>query len=133
MYLRFVSPLRSCVRGVDLGIFSGAYECREDDLHPQFLRDAIQEELFWFNEHLPLPTTSAFEVKSRKRMVRVGICWFKSDAREMIRRAFSLRALLRECGMQVTTIGTAVPGQILYADEFQIVAKPAVTTPTQWG
>jgi len=133
MYLRFVSPLRSCVRGVNMGIFQSAFECRDEPLHPEFLRNAIRIEIDWFKKHLPSPDEKVFQVKSRGYMQSVGICWFKSEASEMISRAFSLRALLSECGMQVTTIGTAMPGQILYADDYQIVAKPATTTPTKWG
>lgn len=133
MYLRFVSPLRSSVCGVNMGIFQSAFECRDEPLHPEFLREAIREEIDWFKKHLPSPDESVFQVKSRGHMHSLGICWFKSKASEMISRAFSLRALLGECGMQVTTIGTDNPGQILYADDFQIVAKPIATTPTQWG
>jgi len=133
MYLRFITPLRSSVRGVNLGIFSGACECREYEEAPVWLKRAIQEELDFFNEKLPIPQESAFVVKSRKRLISVGICWFKSDAIEMIRRAFALRALLAEYGMFVTTIITDRPGQILYEDDFQIVAKPVASTPTHWG
>lgn len=133
MYMRFVSPQRSRVRGVDLGIFHGAYYCRKDPECSPILREAIQREVDWFNDYLPVPRARVFEVKSRKRFIAVGICWFKCDAREMIRRAYTLQALLGECGYVVTRLRTERPGQILYADDYQVVAKPAEVTPTMWG
>ena len=116
-----------------MGIFQSAFECRDESLHPDFLRSAIREEVEWFKTHLPSPDEDVFKVRSRGYLRSLGICWFKCEAREMIKHAFSLQALLKECGMHITTIGTAKPGQILYADSFQIVAKPAHTTPTSWG
>jgi len=50
----------------------------------------------------------------------------------MIRRAFGLRALLMECDILISELHTDHPGQILYKDDFQIVAKPAAATPTVW-
>lgn len=133
MYLRFVSPLRCDVRGVDLGIFQCAIECRDNYENPEFIREAIRQEINWFNDYLPPPCSRAFEVKSRKRFIAVGICWFKSEARDMIRRAYALQTLLGECGYVVTRLWTKEPGQILYADDYQVVAKPAEVTPIHWG
>lgn len=133
MYLRFVSPLRSGTRGVDLGIFQCAIECRDNDENPEFIRNAVRREINWFNDYLPAPCPGAFEVKSRKRFVAAGICWFKSDAQDMIRHAYTLRTLLAECGYLVTRLRTRKPGEILYADDYQVVAKPAASTPTRWG
>ena len=61
-----------------------------------------------------------------------GICWFRDNARDMIARAFGLRALLAECDILISELHTDQPGQILYKDAFQIIAKPAAATPTVW-
>ena len=121
------------MRGVNGGIFRVTYDARHDTETPVFLREAIRREIDWFCEYLPSPNEHFFEVRSRKVMRTVGICWFKSDARNMIRHAFTLKALLEECGYFITTQGTDNPGQILYQDKFQIIAKPKETTPTVWG
>ena len=133
MYVRFLSPMRSRMRGVDYGIFQCAIKCRDDYRNPEYLRSAIREEINWYNDNLPAPREGAFDVKSRKRMINVGICWFMSDADEMVRRAYALRALLAECGYAIVKKGTKQPGQILYRDNYQIVAKPFESTPTLWG
>jgi sulfur carrier protein ThiS len=70
--------------------------------------------------------------KWRRRVRADGICWFTDGAREAIARAFTLAALLRECGVPVTKVATHRPGQILYRDDYQIVAKPDEATPTVW-
>jgi hypothetical protein len=96
------------------------------------LRVAIRLELDWFNANLPVPKRRHFLVKSRKQWHAEGICWFVDDAREMIARAFTLSWLLRECGVPMTKVATRRPGQILYRDDYQIVAKPDAATPTLW-
>jgi hypothetical protein len=133
MYLRFVSPLRSDEHGGYLGIFQAAFECRDDEFQPYYLTDIIREEIEWFKKHLPSPDSHVFDVRGRCWKAALGICWFRSEARAMIAHAFTVRAILEECGYPIKTIGTRKPGDILYEDDFQIVAKPEKTTPTHWG
>ncbi len=121
------------MHGVNRGIFGVTYDASHNTETPTYLQDAIRREVNWFCEYLPTPNEHFFEVRSRKVMRAVGICWFKSDARDMICHAFTLKALLAECGYFITTKGTGNPGQILYQDKFQIIAKPRKTTPTVWG
>jgi hypothetical protein len=132
MYVRFHSPWAEVRRGVHYGLFGPAYDCARDPGVPEVLRAALWHEIEWFEANLPVPAARAFWVKSRKTWHRVGICWFVDDAREMIARAFALRALLRDCGVPVTKIATDRPGQVLYRDAWQIVAKPEAATPTVW-
>lgn len=137
MYLRFTSAdaVDLGLRGgkaVHRGIFGPAYAVRRDKTHPLYLRTAIREELLWFEDKLPVPTRGHFQVRSKGWWYYQGICWFKSDAREMIRRAFGLRDLLAECDIFISQLRTDRPGQILYKDDYQIIAKPAAATPTVW-
>ena len=131
MYVRFIVPWRGR-RGVDYGLFWEASARSEDSRVHAALRAAIRGELDWFNANLPVPKRRAFLVKSRGRWLSDGICWFVDDAREMIARAFVLAALLGESGTPCTKVATRNPGQILYRDTWQIVAKPAPDTPVQW-
>ena len=133
MYLRFVSPLRSRERHFNYGIFQAAYDCRNNERNPDFLRDAIREELWWFCEHLDAPDEWEFEVRAHRQRLAIGLCWFRAEAREMISHAYALRALVAECGMFITTLQTRQPGVILYEDRHQIVARPLRSTPTAWG
>ncbi len=132
MYIRFLVPGRPVRAGVDCGLFRPAGAVAYDRRTPEPLARAIEHELDWFNAELPVPRRAAFLVKSRKRWRDEGICWFRDDAREMIARAYALAALLGECGLVVTKRATRRPGQILYRDDWQIVAKPDPATPTRW-
>lgn len=130
MYVRFITPWWQVRRGVDCGLFGPAYACARDSEVPFVLREALWTEIEWFEQNLPVPTR--FRVKSRGRWVAHGLCWFVDDAREMIAHAFALAALIRECGVPAAKVATRRPGQILYRDSYQIVAKPEATTPTLW-
>lgn len=132
MYVRFHSPWAEVRRGVNYGLFGPAGDYAWDAEVSEALREAIRIELDWFADQLPVPRRRAFVVKSKKRWRSVGICWFVDDAREMIAHAFTLAWLLHECGVPVTKVATHRPGQILYRDDFQIVAKPEAATPTVW-
>jgi len=131
MYVRFVVPWRGR-RGVDYGLFWEARGHAEDSRVHAALRAAIRCELDWFNANLPVPKRRVFLVKSCGRWLPDGICWFVDDAREMIARAFVLAALLEECGTPASKLATRNPGQILYRDSWQIVAKPGRETPVAW-
>ena len=133
MYIRFVSPQRIGARGYHAGIFWVISDVRDAKDTPAALSHAIKEQSDWFQANLPVPQRRHFNMRAERRRQPLGLCWFRSDAQEMVRRAFLLAALLREGGMYVTPITTARPGAITYRDDFQIVARPNAQTPTQWG
>ena len=123
MYVRFVGPWRGR-RGARLGMFRAAEWTVDDSRVHEALRLAVDEQLDWFSANLPVPKRRFFLVKSCGQWLPDGICWFLDDAREMLARAFALAALLGECGLPVTKVATRRPGQILYRDQYQIVARP---------
>ena len=135
MYLRFTSSDAVHLglpggKAVHRGIFGPAYRVRRDPSYPLYLRRAVRDELLWFEDKLPVPPRGRFQVRSKSWWRSQGICWFQPGAREMIRRAFGLRAILAECDIVISELRTDQPGQILYKDAFQIIAKPAAETPT---
>lgn len=124
MYLRFTSPVRSGRRGVHMGIFQAAFICRDDVDMPAYLRKQLIEEIDWFKDNLRSPNAHHF-IPFHSRTYRwESICWFKSSARNMIDHAWSLRALIEECGMPLALLHTRNPGRISYEDDYQIVAYP---------
>ncbi|MEM8917922.1 MAG: hypothetical protein AAGE37_03600 [Pseudomonadota bacterium] len=132
MYVRFVSPQPMEDRPGYYGIFYAALEIVYDEETPYHVYLPIRELLNWYNENLPQPEANRFLVRSRKRYLSDGICWFHDDAHEMIGRAFVLAGLLRDCGVNISKLATDRPGQILYRDAYQIVAKPEAETPVEW-
>lgn len=123
MYLRFivVAP-----QALSHGIFRSDYHPRYDDNLPEWLRAPIEEHYAWFNNNLAIPRR--LTVVSRRRRVYAGICWFRSEAREHIAHARELACLIHEAGHPTSMLKTRFPGQILYRDDHQIVAKPEERT-----
>ncbi len=124
MYLRFVILAPS--RRPATGLFRARYHPQDDPFLPEWLRAPINEHYAWFAEHLPVPRR--FTVVSKRRRIYVGLCWFRPEAREHIARARDLARLIAEAGHPTAALKTRHLGQILYRDEFQIVAKPEVRT-----
>lgn len=122
MYLRFTTPGVVTRARVAPGPFRAAYELwRSGDMRDPVVH-AIGHEIDWFNQWLPVP--SRFDVESKSRRWRDGVCWFRDDAREMVAHAYALAALIEDCGVPTERIWTRDPGQVLYRDPFQVVAKP---------
>ena len=123
MYLQFivVAP-----QARPHGLFRADYHPGYDDKLPEWLRTPIEDLYAWFNEHLAIPRR--FTVVSRRRHVYAGICWFRPEAREHIARARELALLIADAGQPTAMLKTRHPGQILYRDDHQIVAKPETRT-----
>lgn len=132
MYLRFVSPVPASRGRGQYGLFSIAGWIIHDPETPEHARGPIQEMLDWFNTNLPAPHYRHFAVKSRKRWYDEGICWFRADAQDMVANANLLAALLNQEGAFLVRLNTRRPGQILYSDSWQVVAKPSADTPVRW-
>ena len=108
MYLRFTVPGTVTRARVAPGPFKLASRLTWQGERDDPVVAALRRELDWF----------------KGREWWDGICWFRDDAREMVGHAYVLAALLAECGVPVERTWTRDPGQILYRDPFQVVAKP---------
>src|SRR5581483_12246570 len=70
----------------------------------------------WFSENLEKPSSFG------RDKLRRGICWFKTDATEHIRRIWEMVQILERNGIYVKKIKTDKPGYVVYEDEWQLVA-----------
>jgi hypothetical protein len=124
MYIRFTTPGTVTRAGIAPGPFTGAHQLSWRH-HDEPLGEALWHELHWFNTHLPVPRGKRpFSVRSKRRWYKDGVCWFRDDAREMLTHAHVMAALIEECGVPVVRRLAEHPGQILYRDAWQVVAKP---------
>ncbi|MEM9310904.1 MAG: hypothetical protein AAGA34_05595 [Pseudomonadota bacterium] len=126
MYARFTAPAAagqwSVTRAhVDPGFFRSGYDVWSGEASDP-VKIAIRQELDWFNEYLPVPSRLA--VKAKRVWHRDGVCWFREDAAEVLRHAFVLASLIEASGIRIDRTWTRDPGQILYRDKWQVVAKP---------
>lgn len=124
MYMRFTVPGAVTRAGIAPGPFAIASDLAWQRYHePVGL--AIQHELDWFGQHLPVPRgKQVFAVRAKGRWFKDGVCWFRSEARDHVSHMHTLAALIEDCGVPVTRQVSRSPGQILYRDPYQVVAKP---------
>lgn len=127
MYVRFTVPIGhgGTVTRARLapGPFGIAYRlCRRGNLGKDPVLQALRHELDWFNDRLPVP--KRFSVKAKGRWWSDGVCWFQDHARDPIRHMEVMVALIEDCGVPVDRNWTRDPGQLLYRDKWQVVAKP---------
>ena len=117
MFLRFVTGEIHAISRQPRGVFQSAYHLADEDDVCGWYRDALWDDLHWFEEHLPVPPRERF-AKGR------GISWFQDGAQSSIARLWSIIAILREHGVAVRQIRTRRPGQVVYEDRHQVVAIP---------
>lgn len=127
MYIRFVLPWPHPASRVEAGFFCLAYRVAASPRVPDWLRDELGRELDWFDERLPVPGRLGRHFK-RRRTIH-GICWFRPEAREAIGRARYVGWLMTEAGAPVRQIRTDEPGELIWRDPMQIVAKPGDHVP----
>lgn len=123
-YIRFATDRAApWTRGATFGLFGPAYEARDSGALPDWLRAAIGEEIGWFEANLAVP--SRFGVVTRRSdRAYGGVCWFRDAARDAIRHADTLAALVIEAGAPLTRLVSESPGDIVWRDDQQIVAMP---------
>ncbi|MBL0916881.1 MAG: hypothetical protein IBJ13_15685 [Sphingopyxis sp.] len=132
MYVRFVSPVALDHGRGQCGLFDAALTIVYDEATCEAIYLPIRAELDWFNAELPRPGDDCFALPSRGASVDRGICWFRAEARDMVRHANWFAVLVSEAGVPIARLHTREPGQILYSDAYQVVAKPDPRTPVLW-
>jgi len=127
MYVRFVDHHIDWASGKRRGIFRVAGALRRSGCLTAPDAARLTEIESWFDENLRKPTRFA---RSRTHHPRaVAISWFKSGAREHIRRMNAMRQLLETYGYTIEMLKTRRPGYVVYEDEAQVAAKPFSETP----
>jgi hypothetical protein len=117
MFLRFICAIERGRDPLVTGPFVALGEL-EDHARLQAHEAAWAEELYtWFNEHLPVPPFRTRGFPER------ALCWFVGGKNRALARMWQLASLLRSKDVPMQVLRTSYPGQILYADPFQVVAQ----------
>jgi len=127
MYMRFVVPEWCDQAGTECGFFAEAYRIARDETLPDWLRDCVRAELDWFGRCLDVPRQ--LNRTFRRRGTVHGVCWFRPEAGEHISRARHMGWLMTEAGCPVEEIRTRYPGEVIWRDAAQIVARPGADVP----
>lgn len=116
MFVRFVvGTVRQPARE-QCGILVAGYDLLEDADLERYEWRWLRECLSWFEMELPVPPYQRHSWSER------ASCWFHDSARDMIRRARDIAAILELHQQPVRMLRTRTPGAILYEDSYQIVA-----------
>jgi hypothetical protein len=117
-YVRFVIGRKDEDSHVEQGVFQAAAHALEWQNITASDADELNELRAWFSENLEKPPSFG------RDKLRLGICWFKSDATEHISRIWEMVRILERNSIYVKKIRTDKPGYVIYEDEWQLVAEP---------
>ncbi|MDQ3585790.1 MAG: hypothetical protein ACR2GW_02375 [Pyrinomonadaceae bacterium] len=124
MFLRFVTLYLDDHSHMAAGIFTAAYELKDEEELPDYTRHMLAEILSWFDEYLDEP--HIFSRSPRAYGRNIGICWFKNTAQRHLEKTFELAALLEEHNVLIELLKAERPGYVVYEDDYQIVAEPSI-------
>ncbi len=117
-YIRFVVGRKDDDSNVEQGIFQAAALALEWGTITGSDADELNALQVWFSNNLDKPNSFG-----RDRL-RLGICWFKEQAKEHISRIWEMVRILERNGIYVKKITTEKPGYIVFEDDWQLVAEP---------
>lgn len=117
-YIRFVIDRKDEGSHVEQGIFQAVARALEWRSITGCDAEQLNELETWFGKNLEKPTSFG------RDKLRLGICWFKTDATEHISRIWEMVQILERNGVYVKKIRTDRPGYVIYEDEWQLVAEP---------
>ena len=123
MYVRFVSGEIDCDSHVSAGLFRAVEKLLDEVRLPDYEYEALMEPIVWFQRYLPDPYDYRLRYAS---LASRSICWFRSTAHEHLRHAWEVVAFLEERDVFMRMIKCEAPGHIIYEDEAQVLACPAV-------
>jgi hypothetical protein len=103
------------------GVIASAGIIRDKDQLYRYESELLDGVFAWFNANLPCPPFR--EKLESGEWTPNAVCWFHPEAKEPIRRVWDIVAILREHRVPVRMLATARPGEIVYSDEFQVVAE----------
>lgn len=127
-YVRFVTPRIDESSFRRQGLFHAVHGLMDTADLPPHDRDELMGLHNWFSTHLAVPNRFA---RSRRRdAASKAICWFKSDAKEHVRRMHFFCRVLDEHGVWTEMIKSAKPGYVVFEDRHQVAAVPFAETVT---
>ena len=127
LFIRFVVGHDSEKLNKLHGPFTEAKLLRDEGALRDYEVEQVEEVLFWFNDNLPCPP---FESENYPID---AVAWFKPNANDFINRMHELSYILNEHNAYVRVIKTKSPGRKVYEDEYQVVYKQRILSPTNFS
>jgi hypothetical protein len=126
MYIRFISKYFNRQTGrLETGIFRAADYVRDFSERigaPE--KEALQNLIHWFDEHLPVP--EFYDDPAKRSEEQHTYFWFKTSAGEFLDRMEALTAILEQNGVRVDRLrAETLPGALVFEDYCQIAVAAA--------
>lgn len=122
MYVRFVVDQIDEDSNQRKGIFQAISCMKKQEVFYDYELEHIAEVMAWFDENLESPLDYLNTQKSKKS--EVYISWFLESSSKHISKIREFVFLVESKGVAVEQLRTESPGKIVYADKFQVFAKP---------
>ena len=127
-FVRFVTTQIDADSHRRRGALGAAYDFVDSKRLPKADEDELRALHDWFEDHLEIPRR--FSRSRRSGAAHKAISWFKSTARDHVRRMRELCRILNENGIATEMITSARPGYVVFEDEHQVAAVPFAETAT---
>jgi len=122
MYVRFVVDQNDEDSNQRKGIFQAISCMKKQGAFYEYELGCIAGIMDWFDKNLESPFDYLNQQKSRKS--EAYISWFIDSATEHISKIREFAFLVESKGVSVYQLRTESPGKIVYADKYQVLAKP---------
>ncbi len=123
-FIRFVISHRHLESPAGNGTFRLAYRLRGSSVATAADRSALAEALNWFEGNLGTPARPRTASRGCHCRSTRGVSWFKDTAVDHLARMHEIRRVLERYGHQVQMLTEAQIGEVVYEDEYQVVAEP---------
>jgi hypothetical protein len=123
LYLRFITQFINEVDKPEVGVFNAMHFIWEHRLTKDDDEAKLKELYAWFKSHLNAPpwftNPKGYPHESK------ALSWFKDSSKEHILKMHEVMQVLEKYDIIVERLTSkAIPGTIVYEDEFQISAVP---------
>lgn len=124
-FIRFVINHPHLESGAYDGTFRLAYRLRGSSIAAPADRSALTAALNWFEGNIGTPSRRSWMASRGHTQPHTrGICWFKDTAVDHLARMQEIRLVLERYGHQVQMLTEARIGEVVYEDEYQVIAEP---------
>lgn len=114
-YVRYIVNQRVAGQSGAVGLFTAAYQLRDDVDLTSYDYQRLEELLAWFRTELAVPP---------RHVIPAGAVFWYREVGRFSQRMWELAQLLEEYGYTVELVTASFVGRILYQDEHQVAAIP---------
>jgi len=122
MFIRFTTRFKNENGDNENGIFQAAAFLRRNPDTFEYDLKILEEIKNWYNDNLETPTK--FSKSKRNNAEPVSLSWYKSSAKDHIKKMYDLKAILEKYDILVDVVIRGNPGTIIYEDKIQVSALP---------